>query len=112
MPRDFAQVSSQFLASIDAEIERLQSLRKQVATAVDADQAITKTAKTARRGMSEEGRRKIAEAQKARWAKQKKADNTATKASSRKTSLKQTAKKAATKKPSKKAAAAKTIEQA
>ena len=73
MPRDFANSSTQFLASIDAEIERLQNLRQQVASAVDADEALGKPAKSVRKGMSAEGRRKIAEAQKARWAKQKKA---------------------------------------
>ena len=73
MPRDFANSSTQFLASIDAEIERLQNLRQQVASAVDADEALGEPAKSVRKGMSAEGRRKIAEAQKARWAKQKKA---------------------------------------
>lgn len=112
MPRDFAQSSSLFLASIDAEIERLQSLREQVAAALDADDAVTKTAKTVRRGMSEEGRRKIAEAKKARWAKQKRASKSAAKAPARKTAAKQTAKKAVTKRAAKKAAAVKATEQA
>ncbi|MGI4826811.1 MAG: hypothetical protein ACRYFU_01250, partial [Janthinobacterium lividum] len=61
-----------------AEIERLQQVRTQVAGAIEGDEAI---AKPARKGMSLEGRRRIAEAQKARWATQKKAaKKTATRA--------------------------------
>ena len=118
MARDFAQSSSQFLASIDAEIERLQNLRQQVAAAVDEDQAIDNPAKSIRRGMSEEGRRRVAEAQKARWAKLKKASKAETKAPVKKAVAKKTpikksaAKKAASKQPAKKAAAVKTTEQA
>lgn len=52
-----------------------RNLREQVAAAVDADQATDKPVKIARKSMSAEGRRKIAEAQKARWAKQKNAED-------------------------------------
>lgn len=108
MPRDFAQSSSNYLASIDAEIERLQNLREQVASAADADESIAIPAKPIRKGMSAEGRRKIAEAQKARWAKQKKAAKTAAKSPVKKVA----AKKAVKKSPAKKTAAVKTAEQA
>ena len=109
MPRDFARSSTQFLASIDAEIERLQNLRQQVAAAVDADEALEVPEKPLRKGMSAEGRRKIAEAQKARWAKQKKAAKSAAKAPAKKAAAKKTASKKA---PAKKTAAVKTTEQA
>lgn len=113
MARDFSRSSSQFLASIDAEIERLQNLREQVASAVDADEAIARPAKTVRKGMSAEGRRKIAEAQKARWAKQKKAEKSATKAPAKKAVTKKVvSKKSAAKRTAKKAAAVKRTEQA
>ena len=99
MPRDFANSSTQYLASIDAEIERLQDLRERVAAAVDADQAIAVPAKSARKGMSTEARRKIAEAQKARWAKQKKIAETIAKAPAKKAAAKKsTSKKAPAKK--------------
>lgn len=111
MARDFSVSSSQFLHSIDAEIERLQNLREQVAAAVDADEAINRPSRMVRKGMSAEGRRKIAEAQKARWAKQKRAEKAAAKAPARKTAAKKSAsKKVATKRPVK-TAAAKTTEQ-
>ena len=58
--------------------------------------------------MSAEGRRKIAEAQKARWAKQKKAARFAVKAPAKKNS----AKKSASKKSPAKNAAVNTTEQA
>ncbi|WP_419805982.1 hypothetical protein [Terriglobus sp.] len=109
MPRDFATSSTQFLASIDAEIERLQNLRQQVAAAVDADEALAKPEKAVRKGMSAEGRQKIAEAQKARWAKQNKAAKSAAKAPAKKVAAKKTASKKA---PAKKTAAVKTTEQA
>ena len=70
MANDFTQSSRHYLTNIDAEIERLQQLRSQVASAIEGDQAI---AKPARKGMSPEGRKRIAEAQKARWATQNKA---------------------------------------
>lgn len=71
MARDFTQNSEQYLTHIDAEIVRLQQLRTQVAGAVEGDKAIA-APKKARKGMSAEGRRRVAEAQKARWAKLKK----------------------------------------
>ena len=109
MPRDFSQSSSLYLASIDAEIVRLQKLRSHVSTAVEADEAIAKPAKTGRKGMSEEGRRRVAEAQKARWAKQKKAAKSAGKTPAKKVAAKKSAVKKAT---AKKSSAAKTTEQA
>ena len=87
MPRDFTQSSTQFLSSIDAEIERLQSLRQQVAAVVDADEELAKPAESVRKGMSAEGRRKIAEAQKARWAKQKKVASSVAKAPAKRSVL-------------------------
>ena len=108
MPRDFSQSSSQYLSAIDAEIERLQQLRQQVSSAVDAEEAIVKPVKAARKGMSAEGRRRVAEAQRARWAKQKRAAKSATKTPTKKT----TAKKRAAKKATVKKTAAKTAEQA
>ena len=113
MARDFSASSSQYLASIDAEIERLQQLRQQVEAASDADQEIARPAKSVRKGMSDEGRRKIAAAQKARWAKQKKALKAAAKTPAKKASAKKsTGKKAPAKRAAKKAAAIKTTEQA
>lgn len=97
MARDFSLSSEHFLASLDAEIERLQQVREQVAAALESPSG-KKTKQRAQpksRTMSEEGRRKIAAAQKARWAKQKREE----KAQARKTS----AKKTATKKPTRKA---------
>ena len=79
------------------------------AAAVDADEAIGKPTKAVRKGMSAEGRRKIAEAQKARWAKQKKAAKSVAKAPAKKAAAKNTASKKA---PTKKAAAVRTNEQA
>ena len=109
MARDFSESSSQFLTSIDAEIERLQQLRQQVAAAEDADEALAQPAKTVRKGMSVEGRRRIAEAQKARWAKQKKA----AKVPAKKTATKKIAsKRVPAKRAGKKSAAVKTAEQA
>lgn len=99
MARDFSQSSSQYLASIDAEISRLQTLREHVSAAVEADEAIAKPAKASRKGMSEEGRRRVAEAQKARWAKQKKAAKSAGKTPAKKVVAKKSAvKKSAAKK--------------
>lgn len=94
MARDFIQNSKQYLSQIDAEIQRLQNLRNQVAGAIQGDQEIVKTER--RGGMSEEGRRRVAEAQKARWAKQKKA----AKQPASKPAKKSVAKKAASKKAS------------
>lgn len=113
MARDFYESSSQFLASIDAEIARLHNLRQQVAAAVDADQANPRPAKVARRGMSEAARRKIADAQRARWAKQKKATKVASETPARKSVAKKVAiKKVAIKQPRNKAASVRTSQQA
>lgn len=107
MPRGFAESSSQYLASIDAEIARLQSLRGQVVAVVDADEAIAKGSKPVRKGMSEEGRRRVAEAQKARWAKQKKASKAAAKGQAKRAA---TTKSASKKSAAKKASAVRTAE--
>ncbi len=85
MAHDFEQSSTQYLASIDAEIKRLQQLRQQVVLAVSMQPAAARNAKPVRRSMSAQGRRRIAEAQKARWAKQKGAAKTAAKGAGRKT---------------------------
>ena len=92
MASDFTQSSQQYLSSIDAEIERLQQIREQVASTLHSEPQKPKPAdRPKQRGMSEEGRLRIAEAQKARWAKQK--------AVPRKTAAKKVpAKKAAVKK--------------
>lgn len=91
MPRDFSLSSSQYLAAIDTEIKRLQQLRQQVSAAVDANEAVVQPAKAARKGMSAEGRRRVAEAQKARWARQKRAAKSAAKAPAKKTEAKERA---------------------
>ncbi|MGI4755963.1 MAG: hypothetical protein ACRYGF_03850 [Janthinobacterium lividum] len=70
MARDFTQNSEQYLLQIDAEIERLQQLRTQVTGAIQGEKKIAAPQKE-RKGMSVEGRRRVAEAQKARWAKLK-----------------------------------------
>ena len=72
MAQAFTQNSEQYVSQIDAEIERLQQLRSQVAEAIEGEKQIAAPKKT-RGGMSAEGRLRVAEAQKARWAKQKKA---------------------------------------
>ncbi|MGI4828199.1 MAG: hypothetical protein ACRYFU_08425 [Janthinobacterium lividum] len=68
MAMDFTQSSKDYLRQIDAEVERLQQLRSQVASTIQSEEAL-ETAP--RRGMSEAGRRAIAAAQKERWAKKK-----------------------------------------
>ncbi len=65
------------ISSIDAEIERLREARALLAGVgtVTHGKAITSTAsakKARKRVLSAEGRRHIAEAQRKRWAKQKK----------------------------------------
>lgn len=72
MAQDFLQASQQYLFSIDAEITRLQQLRKQVAAATNSS-VETSAPKKIHTGMSEDGRRRVAEAQKKRWAKLKEA---------------------------------------
>lgn len=85
MARDFIQNSEQYLTHIDAEIARLQQLRTQVTGAVKGEKELPAPQK-ARKGMSAEGRLRVAEAQKARWAKLKKsAPKVAKKAASKKT---------------------------
>ncbi len=71
MAQDFQQRSQQYLSSIDAEITRLQQLREQVAGVTNNSTPEDAAPKNARKGMSEEGRRRVAEAQKKRWAKLK-----------------------------------------
>lgn len=70
MASDFVQTSEKYLSYIDLEVERLQKLRAQVAALIQGEKS---AGAPPRRGMSDEGRRRIAEAQKARWAKQKRA---------------------------------------
>ncbi len=110
MPRDFTETSEQFLASLDEEIERLQTMRDQVAAALGVAAGARPAAQPKRKGMSEEGRRKIAEAQKARWAKQKSEPKPAApRATAKKAVAKKTAaKKAAAKKTATKQASAKS----
>ncbi len=80
MARDFVQTSEQYLSQIDAEIKQLQQLRQLVTEAIQGDAAVaTSSPKAARKGMSAEGRRRVAEAQKARWAALKKAGGKAAK---------------------------------
>ena len=73
MARDFTQNSEQYLTHIDAEIARLQQLRTQVTGAVKGEKELSSSPQKARKGMSAEGRLWVAAAQKARWAKLKKA---------------------------------------
>jgi adenylosuccinate lyase len=66
---------SQILSEIDREIERLQQARRLLAGAIGGGRGATlKTAKkgTGRRKMSADARRRISEAQKARWAERRK----------------------------------------
>ncbi|MGI4757763.1 MAG: hypothetical protein ACRYGF_13040 [Janthinobacterium lividum] len=79
MAQAFTQNSEQYVSHIDAEIERLQQLRNQVSEAIEGEKQIVAPKKTGG-GMSEEGRLRVAEAQKARWAKQKKDAKKAAKA--------------------------------
>lgn len=80
MARDFVQTSEQYLSQIDAELKRLQQLRQLVTEAIRGDAAVSSSSpKKARKGMSAEGRRRVAEAQKARWAALKKAGGKAAK---------------------------------
>ncbi len=95
MARDFIQNSEQYLSQIDAEIERLQQLRLQVTDAIQGDKEIA-APPSPRKGMSVEGRKRVAEAQKARWAKLKRADGK--KPAKEKTPGKKAAKKVVAKK--------------
>jgi hypothetical protein len=58
------------LSEIDSEISRLQQVRS-LLTQNGAKPATTKAVKRGRRTMSADARKRIADAQKARWAKQK-----------------------------------------
>ena len=60
------------LASIDAEIAKLQRARNLLAGSSGGGSSVTPTRKK-HHTMSEEGKRRIAEAQKRRWAKVKSA---------------------------------------
>ncbi len=92
MAGNFVQSSEQYLSQIDAEIERLQHLRTQVTGAIEGDKAVS--APKARKGMSAEGRRRVAEAQRARWAKLKKANAADKTKPAKKAARKSSAKKA------------------
>ena len=107
MAQAFLQNSAQYVSQIDAEIERLQQLRTQVAEAIEGEKQIA-APKKARGGMSAEGRLRVAEAQRARWAKQKKAAKKAARALVAKPEKKAVAKKSA-KKVSSKPSATKVI---
>ena len=97
MAQAFLQNSEQYVSHIDAEIERLQQLRTRVAEAIQGEKAIV-APKKAGGGMSAEGRLRVAEAQRARWAKLKKAAKKAARAL-----VATPVKKAVAKKPAKKA---------
>ncbi len=92
MARDFIQNSEQYLSQIDAEIQRLQQLRTQVTEAIQGDKEVA-ALPVPRKGMSEDGRRRVAEAQKARWAKLKR--NNAKQPGTQKTASRKSTKKAA-----------------
>ncbi len=101
MAQAFLQNSEQYVSHIDAEIERLQQLRNQVAEAIEGEKQIAAPKKT-RGGMSAAGRLRVAEAQKARWAKQKKAAKKAAKTAVPMPSKKVAAKKVVAKEAAKK----------
>jgi hypothetical protein len=67
--------TKEMLAQIDAEISRLQQVRSILAGAGKTARKNSKTVKSApkKRQLSPEARARIAAAQKARWAKAKKA---------------------------------------
>jgi hypothetical protein len=65
---------NEILASIDSEINALKEVRALLAGTSNGTHRAAKPAKTKRKfTMSAEGRARIAAAQRARWAKQKKA---------------------------------------
>jgi hypothetical protein len=69
---------SQILSAIDSEIERLQQARKLLADSMAGGRGGKSTSSkflkgTGKRRLSAEGRRKISEALKARWAERKRA---------------------------------------
>ena len=80
MAQVFNQNSNQYVSHIDAEIEWLQQLRNHVSEAIEGEKAIVAKKPGKRKSMSAEGRLRVAEAQKARWAKQKKAAKKAARA--------------------------------
>lgn len=80
MAQAFLQGSQQYLSSIDAELTRLEQLRKHVAAGIKSSSAKTSVPNKLRTGMSEDGRRRVAEAQRNRWAKLKKEAKAAAKA--------------------------------
>jgi phage gpG-like protein len=59
------------LAELDAEIKRLQEVRKLLAGTGTHSSATKPVAKKRRRKMSAAARKRIADAQRARWAKRK-----------------------------------------
>ena len=63
------------LVVIDQAVAALKAARLELVTRKQEKSSASPTAKStsAKRGMSEEGRQKIAEAQRKRWAKQKRA---------------------------------------
>lgn len=103
MAQAFTQNSEQYVSHIDAEIERLHQLRSQVAQAIEGEKQIA-TPKKTRGGMSAEGRLRVAEAQKARWAKLKKAAKKAARTVVPVPATKVVAKKVVAKKAAKKVA--------
>ena len=74
MALDITQSSKEFLASIDEEISRLQHMRQQVVEAIDSAtapaQKVGKPVST-KRSMSPAARKRVGDAQRARWAKLK-----------------------------------------
>jgi hypothetical protein len=65
--------TDRILAEIDAEIKRMQQARNLLAAIVQTAATATKpaTKKRKKRKMSAESRKRIADAQRKRWAKQK-----------------------------------------
>jgi hypothetical protein len=63
--------TTEIIQAIDAKIRRLQEAKTLLDGAPATKSAAKRSPKTGRRKMSEEGRARIAAAQKARWAKTK-----------------------------------------
>ena len=104
MAKGFTEISNEYLAGIDQEIERLQTLKTQItellgATPIKTRKAGRPAGVTRRRILSPEARERIAAAQRKRWAQQKRAAKPSKKVPSKAT------KKAAAKKPSSSASA-------
>lgn len=72
-----AMAQSELIASVDQALAALKVVRKAIAAnaQLEAGSMTTSTSKKAavKRGMSEEGRQRIAEAQRKRWAASKRA---------------------------------------